>query len=77
MADADTKAEIKKAILEFQSLGVELNNALDRATEEIEANKLIGSELRDMYERVCARSDEILAQIDRLQDELKQQRLNL
>ena len=77
MADADTKAEIKKAILELKSLGVELNNALDRATAEIEANKLIVSGLRDLYERVSARSEEILAQIDRLQDELKQQRLAL
>ena len=70
MADADTKAEIKKAILELKSLGVEVNNALDRATAEIESDKLIGSGLRDLYDRFSARSEEILAQIDRLQHSL-------
>ena len=74
MTDADTKAEIKKAIIELQSLGVELKNALDRATAKIEANKLIGSGLRDLYERFSARSEEILTQIDRLQHSLSKSR---
>lgn len=74
MADADIKAEMKKAVLELQSLASELNNALDRTSAEIEANDPIGSGLKDLYERVSARSEELLAQLDRLQDSLSTSR---
>ena len=40
MSDADLKTEIMKAIIELQFLGHELNDALDTAAAEIEANKL-------------------------------------
>jgi hypothetical protein len=70
MTAADTKAEMKKAILELQSLASEFNSALERTSEKIEANDTIGSSLRALYERVSARSEEILAQLDRLQDSL-------
>ena len=56
MADADIKAEMKKAMLELQSLANELNSALDRTSAKIEANDLIGSGLKDLYERVNARA---------------------
>ena len=56
MADADIKAEMKKAVLELQSLANELNSALDRTSAKIEANDLIGSGLKDLYERVNARA---------------------
>ena len=68
IADADIKAEMKKAVLELQSLANELNSALDRTSAKIEANDLIGSDLKDLYERVNARSEEILTQLDRLED---------
>jgi len=72
MADADIKAEMKKAILELQSLGVELNEAVEQPAANIESKDgNIGQGLRDIYDRVSARSEEILAQLDRLQDGLK------
>ena len=72
MADADIKAEMKKAVLELQSLGLELNEAVEQAAANIEAKDgNIGQGLRDLYDRVSARSEEILAQLDRLQDGLK------
>ena len=37
MADADIKAEMKKTVLELQSLTGELNSALDLAAAKIEA----------------------------------------
>ena len=70
MADADTKAEIKKAILELQSLASELNSALEQTSAKVDANNPVSSDLRDLYERFRARSDEILAQLDRLQNSL-------
>ena len=36
MADADIKAEMKKAVLELQSLGLELNGAVEQAAANIE-----------------------------------------
>ena len=72
MADADIKAEMKKAVIELQSLGVELSKALEQAAANIEAKDgAIGQGLREVYDRVSARSEEILAQLDRLQDGLK------
>ena len=70
MAAADTKAEMKKAILEIQSLVGEFNSALDRASAQIEANDGFGPGLRELYERVSARSEELLAQLDRMQKSL-------
>ena len=70
MADADIKAEMKKAVLELQSLTGELNSALDLAAAKIEATDPIGSGLKELYERVSARSEELLDQLDRLQNSL-------
>ena len=70
MADADIKAEMKKAVLELQSLANEFNSALDRTSAKIEANDPIGSGLKDLYQHVSARSEELLAQLDRLQNSL-------
>ena len=70
MAAADTKAEMKKQILELQSLASEFNSALDGASAKIEANDGIGRGLRELYERISARSEELLAQLDRMQNSL-------
>ena len=61
MADADIKAEMKKAVLELQSLSLELNEAVEQAAANIEAKDgNIGQGLRDLYDRVSARSEEFL-----------------
>lgn len=70
MTDADTKAEMKKVILELQSLGTELNSALDLAAAKIDANQRVGSALKELYDRTNARSEELLAQLERLQTSL-------
>ena len=67
---AGTKAEMKKVIIELQALTGEFNSALDRTSAKIEANDNIGSGLRDLYERISARSQEMLDQLDRLQNSL-------
>jgi hypothetical protein len=70
MADADIKAEMKKTVLELQSLTGELNSALDLAAAKIEATDPIESGLKELYERVTARSEELLDQLGRLQNSL-------
>ena len=70
-SEADVKAEMKKAMIELRSLGVELTNALDRAAQNIEAKEgFMLPSLREVYQRVTARSEEILRQLDQFQDEL-------
>ena len=70
MADADIKAEMKKTVLELQALTGESNSALDLAAAKIEATDPIGSSLKVLYERVSARAEELLNQLDRLQNSL-------
>jgi len=70
MADADIKAAMKKTVLELQSLTGELNSALDLAAAKIEATDPIESGLKELYERVTARSEELLDQLGRLQNSL-------
>jgi chromosome segregation ATPase len=74
MGDAYIKAEMKKAVLELLSLTAEWESALDLAAAKIEAADPIRSGLKDLYERVSARSEELLAQLDRLQTSLNSAR---
>jgi hypothetical protein len=71
VAEADIKCEMKKTILELQGLATELGKNLETAAAQIEATDgRIGHGLRDLYERVNARSEQLLAELDRLQKDL-------
>jgi hypothetical protein len=71
VSEADIKCEMKKTILELQSMANELGDALEKAAARVEAaDGHIGNSLRDLYERSNARSEELLAQLDRLQTEI-------
>ena len=70
MSEADTRCEMKKTILELQSLANELGDALEKSAARVEADGHIGHSLRDIYERSNARSEELLAKLDRLQTDI-------
>ena len=70
----EIKAKMESLTKELQLLGKELNKAIDQAAENIEVKDgLIVHGLREVFERVTARSEEILGQLDSLQDELNKQ----
>jgi hypothetical protein len=71
VSEADIKCEMKKTILELQGLATELGKNLETAVAQIEATDgRIGHGLRDLYERANARSEQLLAELDRLQKDL-------